>query len=129
MTLVMLLQKTATLIPEFPDCILCHACRKPLKRPDRYRAQDTGTVRRTVSTGLNSANCQALGYGKYWPTVNSETCRTAKFVGVGAHVLTIIIMMIMMIRKLVVVVTVGMDLHYHFFCETGRFITSTKTAA
>jgi len=49
MTVVVLLQTTATLIPEFPDCILCHTCRKPFKRPGRYRARDTNTVR-TVST-------------------------------------------------------------------------------
>jgi len=51
MTLVVLLQTTATLIPQFPDCILCHTCRKPFIKPDRYRAQDTNTVRRPVSTG------------------------------------------------------------------------------
>jgi hypothetical protein len=115
MTLVMLLQTTATLIPEFPHCILCHACRKPFKKPGRYRAQDTDNVSRAVSTGQNRANCQALGYGKYWPTVNSSTCWTAKFIGVGAHVLTMIIMMMMVIRKLVVLVAVAMNLHYHIF--------------
>lgn len=97
MTLVMLLQTTSTLIPEFAYCIFCHTCRKPFKRTDRYRAQDTDIVRRTVSTGQNRANCQALGYGKYWPTVNSATCRTAKLIGVGAHVLTVIMMKMMMI--------------------------------
>jgi len=38
-------------------------------------------------------------------------------------------MMMMMIRELVVVVTVGMNLHYNFFRGTGKFITSTTTAA
>jgi hypothetical protein len=115
MTLEMLLQTTATLIPELRCRILCHTCRKPFRRPDRYRAQDTDIVRRTVSTGQNRANCQALGYGKYWSTVNSATCRTAKLIGVGAHILTMIIMITMMIRKQVVVVTVGPNLHHHFF--------------
>jgi hypothetical protein len=53
-----------------------------------------------------------------------------KLIGVGAHVLvlTAIIKMIMIIRELVEVVTVVINLLYHFFCGKGKFITSTTEA-